>query len=134
MDINEAIRILDPETTSEALAEIEYYNGFSGHFAKVEACDEACEIAVAVMRAQQAAEKNDPLTLDELRDDDHVHAAGACYCKECKHWHENTGFCEENSYFVDAAGDCCSPADSREWTMFDANDFCSRGERRNNDG
>lgn len=67
MDIDDAIRILDPETTAEALAEIEYYNGFSGHFAKVEACDEACEVAVAVMRAQQAAEKNDPLTLDELR-------------------------------------------------------------------
>ena len=70
MDIDDAIRILDPETTGAALAEIEYYNGFSGHFAKVEACDEACEVAVAVMRAQQAAEKNDPLTLDELMEMD----------------------------------------------------------------
>lgn len=82
------------------------------------------------IRAQQAAEKNDPLTHDELRDTDHVHASGVCYCKECKNWHERTGFCEKNSYFVDAAGDCCDPADSPNWTMFDADDFCSKGERR----
>lgn len=67
MDINDAIRILDPETTRAALAEIEYYGGFSGRLAKAEAVREACEIAVAVMRDRQADEKNDPLTLDELR-------------------------------------------------------------------
>lgn len=70
------------------------------------------------------------MPLPDLPDTDPVHAAGVCYCKECKHWHEETGFCEENSYFVDAAGDCCSPAECRIWTMFDADDFCSKGERR----
>lgn len=55
MTREEAIRILDPETTAEALAEIEYYNGFSGKTAKVQAVSEACEIAVADMRAKQSA-------------------------------------------------------------------------------
>ena len=50
MTREEAIRILDPATTVEALAEIEYYAGFSGQTAKVQACNEACEIAVAAMR------------------------------------------------------------------------------------
>ena len=50
MTIEEAIRILDPATTGEALAEIEYYNGFSGHTACVQAVSDACEIAVAIMK------------------------------------------------------------------------------------
>lgn len=45
----EAIRILDPKTTGEALAEIEYYNGFSGKKAAVHAVSDACELAVADM-------------------------------------------------------------------------------------
>lgn len=74
MTTEEAIRILDPNTTREALAEIEYYGGFSGKRAKIEACNEACRIAVAALRAQQGSKgvdfdhfKNEPLTLDELR-------------------------------------------------------------------
>lgn len=50
MEIEDAIRILDQETTEEALAEIEYYGGFCGRQAKIMACDEACEIAVAAMK------------------------------------------------------------------------------------
>lgn len=49
----EAIRILDPETTGEALAEIEYYNGFSGKTAAVQAVSDACELAVADMREME---------------------------------------------------------------------------------
>lgn len=56
-DINmtreEAIRILDPETTGEALAEIEYYNGFSGKTAAVQAVSDACILAVAALREQE---------------------------------------------------------------------------------
>ena len=51
-------------------------------------------------------------------------------CRECKLWHEETGFCEKNSYFVDGDGVCCSPADSPNWTMFNPDDFCSYGERK----
>lgn len=54
-------------------------------------------------------------------------------CMECKNWHEETGFCEKHSYFVDRDGVCCSPADSPNWTMFDPDDFCSYGERKEGD-
>ena len=75
MTIEEAIRILDPETTGQALAEIEYYNGFSGKKAAVHAVSDACILAVAALREQEErdnrlesdAVKNEPLTLDELR-------------------------------------------------------------------
>ena len=60
MTIQEAILILDPETTIEALAEIEYYAGFSGKKAKIHAVDEACEIAVETMRRYLELEKKKP--------------------------------------------------------------------------
>lgn len=50
MTIDKAIMILDPETTAEALAEIEYYAGFYGQTAKVQAVSDACELAVAALR------------------------------------------------------------------------------------
>ncbi len=70
MTNEEAARILDPKTTIEALAEIEYYAGFSGKSAKLQAVNRACELAAAALRAQIEAEKNEPLTLDELRNMD----------------------------------------------------------------
>ena len=57
-----------------------------------------------------------------------VDAVKVVRCMECKNWHEETGFCEMHSYFVDSDGVCCSPADSPNWTMFDPDDFCSYGE------
>ena len=53
MTREEAIRILDPVTTGEALAEIEYYNGFSGKTAAVQAVSDACVLAVAALREQE---------------------------------------------------------------------------------
>lgn len=53
MTREEAIRILDPETTREALAEIEYYNGFSGKAAAVQAVTDACVLAVTALREQE---------------------------------------------------------------------------------
>ena len=53
MTREEAIRILDPETTAEALAEIEYYNGFNGKAAAVQAVSDACVLAVAALREQE---------------------------------------------------------------------------------
>lgn len=50
MTIEQAIRILDPATTAEALGEIDYYGGFHGREKMVAACDEACRIAVRIMR------------------------------------------------------------------------------------
>lgn len=54
MTREEAIRILDPETTIEALVEIEYYAGFSGQTAKVQAVSDACEVVVAALRTQKS--------------------------------------------------------------------------------
>ena len=48
--INQAIRILDPATTAEELATIEYYGGLHGREKMVAACDEACRMAVRIMR------------------------------------------------------------------------------------
>lgn len=53
MTREEAIRILDPETTGEALAEIEYYGGFSGKTAAVQAVSDACILAVSALREQE---------------------------------------------------------------------------------
>lgn len=50
MTINQAIRILDPETSAETLGEIEYYGGLRGKEKVLVACDEACRVAVRIMR------------------------------------------------------------------------------------
>ena len=53
MTRDDAIRILDPVTTGEAISEIEYYGGFSGREAAVQALSDACVFAVAVLREQE---------------------------------------------------------------------------------
>ena len=58
MTINQVIRILDPATTAEELATIEYYGGRHGREKMVAACDEACRVAVGIMRKYQEAHKN----------------------------------------------------------------------------
>ena len=50
MTINQAIRILDPDTSAEALGEIKYYGGLHGHEKMMDACEEACRMAVEIMR------------------------------------------------------------------------------------
>lgn len=57
MTREEAIRILDPETRLEALAEIDYYAGFRGDEAVTKAVDDACVLAVAALRAQAQRER-----------------------------------------------------------------------------
>lgn len=51
MTHQEARKILHPDTTLQALAEIEYYAGFSGREAKIKAVDEACLIACEALDA-----------------------------------------------------------------------------------
>jgi len=50
MTIEQAIRILDPATTAEELAAIDYYGGLHGREKMVAACEEACRVAVRIMR------------------------------------------------------------------------------------
>lgn len=49
MTREEAIRILDPSTTREALAEIEYYAGFNGYEAVIKAVEDACIMAIEAL-------------------------------------------------------------------------------------
>ena len=49
MTVEEAIRILDPETSAEAIAEINYYSGFNRDKG-IEKVNEACIIACNIMR------------------------------------------------------------------------------------
>ena len=57
MTINQAIRILDPDTSAEALGEIKYYGELHGREKMVAACDEACRIAVQIMRKYMEEQK-----------------------------------------------------------------------------
>lgn len=50
MTIEQAIRLLDPATMAAAIAEIEYYHGFNGRTARVQAFSDACELACEIMR------------------------------------------------------------------------------------
>ncbi len=63
MTIEKAIEILDPETRREAMKGIAWDK-------KIDTDQEACRLAIAALRAQQEAEKNEPLTLEELREMD----------------------------------------------------------------
>ena len=49
MTVEEAIRILDPKTSAEAIAEINYYTGFNRD-KSIEKVEEACVVACGVMR------------------------------------------------------------------------------------
>ena len=57
MTREEAIRILDPATTAEALAEIEYYAGFRGEEAARRAVDDVCILAISALREQEERER-----------------------------------------------------------------------------
>ena len=54
-------------------------------------------------------------------------------CKDCKHWHDETGWCYHHSHFVDSKGGFCHPWESNDWKMLNEDDFCSYGERKDND-
>lgn len=62
-----------------------------------------------------------------------VDAVEVVRCKDCKHWHKETGWCAEHSSFINERGVFCHPWESANWKMFDDNDFCSYGERKENE-
>ena len=71
MTNEEAMKILHPNTTLTALAEVEYYGGFNGQEAKIKAVEEACLLAC------QALEKQIPKKPRETR--------CALMCARCGH-------------------------------------------------
>ncbi len=87
MITDEAIRILDPKTTAEALAKIEYYGGFSGKEAAIKAVEDACILAVEALERSRwipvgarMPEKNVPV-LGWYKDNPF-----ASYCPEVVSW------------------------------------------------
>ena len=54
-------------------------------------------------------------------------------CKDCKHWHEETGWCDQHSWFIEEDGEPCHPWESNNWKMLNEDDFCSYGERKDYD-
>lgn len=61
-----------------------------------------------------------------------VDAVPVVRCKECKHYHAEQGWCDEHSSFIDERGVKCHPWESNDWRMFNEDDFCSYGERKEN--
>lgn len=59
-----------------------------------------------------------------------VDAVEVVWCKDCKHWHEETGWCCQHSHFIDSKGGACHPWESNDWKMFDADYYCADGERK----
>lgn len=52
MKTKEAIRLLHPDTTAEAIAEIEYKHGFQGKQAAINKINKACELACKALEKQ----------------------------------------------------------------------------------
>lgn len=50
MTLEEALRFIDPETDMDALAEVEYYNGFKGKEAAAKTLREASQMVVDFVR------------------------------------------------------------------------------------
>lgn len=69
---------------------------------------------------------NDKLTIiEQINEAPTVDAVEVVRCKDCKHWNSETGFCNMNSHFSMYGLD---------WDMFNDDDFCSYGERKDGDG
>ena len=54
-------------------------------------------------------------------------------CKQCKYLHEEEGWCDKHSHFIGDYGEACHPWESANWKMFNADDYCSDGERRSDE-
>ena len=65
MTIEQAIRLLDPKTTKDAIAEIEYKAGFNGKAESVKAVEEACKLACEIMRDHQVTEKAYQMAIED---------------------------------------------------------------------
>lgn len=60
-----------------------------------------------------------------------VDAVEVVRCKDCKHYDAEPRWCKRHSHFIDERGCACHPWESNDWLMFDEDDFCSYGERKN---
>lgn len=89
MTVEQAIAVLDPETSRAALHGYQYYGGFCGKEARLKACEQACRIAAAVMRKEVSRQR--------LEADKHCRE---CICPSCERFQkdsclEGDGLCEK---------------------------------------
>lgn len=103
MTREEAIRILDPETAEEALAEIAYYAGFRGEETVAKAVNDACILAVAALREQEER-RWIPVTerLPEEKVNCIVHYKHA-YCDNDDYWAIGICFYDGEKFQIDWA-------------------------------
>ena len=103
MTNEEAARILDPETSREALAEIKYYGGFCGMDAVIEAANEAFRIAAEVLRQTPPAHIDREAWTAEWKEYTGADA-GFHYCSKCRQQAFNY---EESGEVVEVFSDFC---------------------------
>ena len=92
MTYEEAIRLLHPDTSREAIAELKYYNGFN----KDKTIDTINEAIIMVCEAaeKQIPKKPEKLTYQLLLDDGWIYKCPNCGCA-----------CGENKYYLQVTAD-----------------------------
>lgn len=101
-------------------------------------CKPVADVVSRVAYEQAMFERD--LAIEQLRNDYGVglgqkrsdNVEKVVHCRDCKHWHEKTGWCNHHSHFLDNAGEFCYQWESADWKMFDENYYCKDGERRSN--
>lgn len=93
MKTEEAIRLLHPDTTAEAIAEIEYKHGFRGKDAAINKINKACEMACKSLE-KQIPKKPEKIELRKIDGTEIYYICPGCglhipytdipiYCKKC---------------------------------------------------
>ena len=80
-----------------------------------------------------ANEQLTPLIENLIQKQPAADVAEVVRCRDCKYYEKKTGYCLKNSYFKDSDGMSCSPADSRDFTFSNEDDFCSYGKTKDGD-
>lgn len=65
-----------------------------------------------------------------IKEEPAADVAPVVHCRECKHYHAGTGWCDQLSFFQTSDGEPCSPAESMDWKMLREADYCSMGQRK----
>ena len=98
MTYEEAMKILHPNTTLTALAEVEYYGGFNGQEAKIKAVEEACLLACEALEKQMPKKP-----IEKYVDHDDAEAGLCPFCNEGVD--EKMNFCSYCGQAIDWSDD-----------------------------
>ena len=105
------MRLIDADAFIRFLAEQRVKN--TGMFTK--GVNKALNIAISALKNQQITPT--------------VDAVPVVRCRNCKHWNEETGWCDIHSHFQYSDGEFCRPMESNDWKVFPVYYFCADGER-----